>query len=53
LYDDPLKRNLIFINKTKSTRKIALPQTLYDLDDHAVSGSITLPPYTSKILLKK
>jgi len=53
LYDDPLKRNLIFINKTNSTKKFSLPQTLYDLDDHAVSGSITLPPYTSKILLKK
>lgn len=53
LYDDPLKRNLIFINTTNSTKKFPLPQTLYDLDDHAVSGSITLPPYTSKILLKK
>lgn len=53
LYDDPLKRNLIFINKTNSTKKFALQRTLYDLDDHAVSGSITLPPYSSKILLKK
>jgi parallel beta-helix repeat protein len=53
LYDDPLKRNLIFINKTNSTKKITLSQTLYDLDDHAVSGSITLAPYSSKILLKK
>jgi parallel beta-helix repeat protein len=53
LYNDPLKRNLIFINKTNSKKKFALSQTLYDLDDHAVSGSITLPPYTSKILLKK
>jgi len=53
LYDDPLKRNLIFINRTNSTKSISLSQTLYDLDDHAVSGSITLPSYTSKILLKK
>jgi parallel beta-helix repeat protein len=52
-YDDPLKRNLIFINKTNSTKKISLPQTLYDLDDKPVSGSITLAPYSSKILLKK
>jgi parallel beta-helix repeat protein len=53
LYDDPLKRNLIFLNKTNSAKSISLPQTLYDLDDHAVSGSIALPPYSSKILLKK
>ncbi len=53
LYDDPLKRNLIFVNTTNSTKRISLSQTLYDLDDHAVSGSITLPPYSSKILLKK
>lgn len=52
-YDDPLKRNLIYINKTKAEKTFVLPQTLYDLDDHAVSGSLTLPPYTSKILLKK
>ena len=53
LYESPSKRNLIFVNDTLSAKTISLPRTLYDLDDHAVSGRITLPPYSSKILLKK
>jgi parallel beta-helix repeat protein len=52
-YDDPLKRNLIFINSTNASKTFPLPQTLYDLDNNAVSGSITLTPYTSKILVMK
>ena len=53
LYESPSKRNLIFVNETLSAKTFSLPRTLYDLDDHAVSGRITLPPYSSKILLKK
>lgn len=52
-YDNPQMRNLIFINETNANKIISLQQTLYDIDNNPVSGSITLAPYTSKILLKK
>ena len=53
VYDDPLGRNLLYINTTNTNQTFSLPQTLYNLNNNPVSGSITLAPFTSQILIKK
>ncbi|MBN1984880.1 MAG: right-handed parallel beta-helix repeat-containing protein, partial [Prolixibacteraceae bacterium] len=43
----------LFYNDTKQAKTITLEKTIYkDLDGKQVSGSITLQPFTSKILIK-
>ncbi len=43
----------LFYNDTKQTKSISLGSTVYrDIDGNQVSGSISLEPFTSKILIK-
>lgn len=50
-YDDPLQHNFIFINSTNQTKTIPLNKTYVDVDNNTASGSITLQPFSSKILI--
>jgi gliding motility-associated-like protein len=52
-YDDPKERSQLFINPSDNPKTIALSANYWDIDQNEVSGSLTLAPWTSKILIKK
>jgi parallel beta-helix repeat protein len=45
-------QNPIFVNSTNAAQTFLLPGSYFDIDSVAVVGSITLAPFTSKILIK-
>ena len=50
--NDPADDMVLHYNPTQTSRTISLPAQQYvDVNNQAVSGSFTLPPYSSKILL--
>jgi gliding motility-associated-like protein len=52
-YDDPKERSQLFINPSDNPKTIALSANYWDIDQNEVSGSLTLAPWSSKILIKK
>ncbi|MDX2189451.1 MAG: BACON domain-containing carbohydrate-binding protein, partial [Bacteroidota bacterium] len=50
--DDYLNRSKLFVNNQINTQSFSLGANIYtDLDGNTVTGSITLQPYSSKILI--
>ena len=51
-YDDPHERFPVFVNETNVVLSVPLTGTYLDLDSQSISGSITLQPYSSQIMIK-
>jgi hypothetical protein len=52
IYDDPSVRSPIFLNPTNNPQTFNLTGTYRDLDNNIVMGSITIPAWSSRILVK-
>jgi gliding motility-associated-like protein len=51
--DDPKQRNPIFVNETNQTQTFSLGSLIhYDLDNNEVVNTITVPAYSSRILVR-
>lgn len=48
---DPLTQNLFFVNSSDAAQTIPLTGNYIDVDGNPVSGSITLQPFASKVLI--
>ena len=49
----PTEKSKLFVNDTKATKSFSLTGTYTDLEGNVVTGSISLAPFTSRILIKQ
>ncbi|HYX08483.1 MAG TPA: right-handed parallel beta-helix repeat-containing protein, partial [Bacteroidales bacterium] len=52
-YTDPTEKCNLFVNDTKAVKSFTLNGTYTDLDGNVVTGSLSLAPFTSRILIKQ
>lgn len=52
-YTAPTEKSKLFVNDTKAVKSFALSGTYKDLDGNVVTSSISLQPFTSRILIKQ
>jgi len=50
---DPLEKSKLYYNDTKSIKYVTLREAYTDLNGNAVTGTILLQPFSSKILIKE
>ena len=49
----PTEKSKLFVNDTNATKSFSLTGTYTDLEGNVVTGSISLAPFTSRILIKQ